>query len=108
MHALPARSTGVEPLLVVDATAAAPYLPLDLDTMGADVMVISGSAWGGTAVGAMVFRTPELLDRLPAVSFDAAARGPERLEIGDGGGHVERTIDTVARLCDGICDLRSH
>jgi cysteine desulfurase family protein (TIGR01976 family) len=83
VHALPAPTSGVEPLMVVDATAAAPYLPLDMETMGADVMVISGAAWGGTAVGAMVFRSPELLDRLPAVSFDAAARGPERLEIGD-------------------------
>ena len=69
--------------MVVDATAAAPYLPLDLETMGADVMVLSAGAWGGPSVGALVFRTPELLDRLPAVSFDAAARGPERLEVGD-------------------------
>lgn len=83
VHALPHRGTGVEPLVVVDACAAAPYLPLDLETMGADVMVLSAAAWGGPCVGALVFRTPDLLDRLPAASLDASAKGPERLEVGD-------------------------
>ena len=83
VHALPHRGTGVEPLIVVDASAAAPYLPLDLDTMGSDVMVLSAAAWGGPSVGALVFRTPDLLDRLPAASLDGSARGPERLEVGD-------------------------
>ncbi|MDD7940927.1 cysteine desulfurase-like protein [Actinomycetospora lutea] len=83
VHALPQPGAGIEPLMVVDATAAAPFLPLDLDTMGADIMVLSAAAWGGPPVGALVFRNPELLDRLPAVSLDASAKGPERLEIGD-------------------------
>lgn len=83
VRALPTPNTGIEPLMVVDASAAAPYLPLDMDTMGTDVVVLSAAAWGGPAVGALVFRTPELLDRLPTASFDAAARGPERLEVGD-------------------------
>ena len=83
VHALRQYGTGIEPLMVVDATAAAPFLPLDLDTMGADIMVLSAAAWGGPPVGALVFRNPELLDRLPAASLDASAKGPERLEIGD-------------------------
>lgn len=83
VHALPQPQAGIEPLMVVDACAAAPYLPLDLETMGADVMVLSAAAWGGPSVGALVFRNPDLLDRLPAVSLDASARGPERLELGD-------------------------
>lgn len=58
--------------MVVDASAAAPFLPLDLETLGADVMVVGANAWGGPDVGAMVFRNPELLDRLPAVAPDAA------------------------------------
>ncbi len=71
------------PLMVVDAGAAAPYLPLDLETMGADVVAVSGSSWGGPAVGALAFRTPALLDRLPCAALHAGARGPERLELGD-------------------------
>lgn len=83
VHALPAPGTGIEPLMVVDACAAAPYLPLDVETMGADVMVLAATAWGGPPVGALVFRTPDLLDRLPPASLDGSARGPERLELGD-------------------------
>jgi cysteine desulfurase family protein (TIGR01976 family) len=104
VHALPTPSSGVEPLMVVDASAAAPYLPLDLDTMGADVMVLSAAAWGGPSVGALVFRQPELLDRLPAVSYDAAARGPERLELGDAPvallAGLAASVDHLAELDD--------
>ena len=105
VHALPERSDGIEPLIVVDAAAAAPYLPLDLETMGADVMVLSASAWGGPPVGALVFRTPELLDRLPAASLDPGARGPERLEVGDAPyamlAGLVASVDYLADLDDG-------
>jgi cysteine desulfurase family protein (TIGR01976 family) len=69
-------------LRVVDASAAAPYLPLDMTTMGADVMLVSASAWGGPPVAAMAFRQPTLLDRLPSCAIEPSARGPERLELG--------------------------
>jgi cysteine desulfurase len=110
--------------MVVDASAAAPYLPMDMDTMGADVMVLSAAAWGGPALGALVFRTPELLDRLPAVSFDGAARGPERLEVGDASyallAGLVASVDHLADLDDrasgsrrdriltSMSSLRSH
>ena len=69
-------------LVVVDATYAAPFVPLDLQELGADIMVLSAQAWGGPAVGALVFRDPELLERLPSASLEANARGPARLELG--------------------------
>ncbi|AXB45856.1 cysteine desulfurase-like protein [Amycolatopsis albispora] len=69
-------------LVVVDATYAAPFVPLDLQALGADIMVLSAQAWGGPAVGALAFRDPELLERLPSVSLEAAARGAARLELG--------------------------
>jgi selenocysteine lyase/cysteine desulfurase len=75
-----ARQAGA--LLVVDASYAAPFLPLDLPTLGADVIVLSASAWGGPPVGALVFREPALLDRLPSCSLEPDAKGPERLELG--------------------------
>lgn len=69
-------------LRVVDASAAAPHLPLDIATMGADVLTVSASAWGGPPVAAMAFRQPSLLDRLPSCAIEPSARGPERLELG--------------------------
>ncbi|RZQ62020.1 cysteine desulfurase-like protein [Amycolatopsis suaedae] len=69
-------------LVVVDATYAAPFVSLDLPALGADVMVLSAQSWGGPAVGALVFRDPELLERLPSASLEPGARGPARLELG--------------------------
>ncbi|HEY2725280.1 MAG TPA: cysteine desulfurase-like protein [Pseudonocardiaceae bacterium] len=69
-------------MVVVDASGAAPFMPLDVTGMGADVIAVSGSAWGGPPVAALAFRDPRLLDRLPSCALDPAARGPERLELG--------------------------
>ncbi|NLG55318.1 MAG: aminotransferase class V-fold PLP-dependent enzyme, partial [Rhodococcus sp.] len=68
--------------VVVDAAAAAPYAHIDLDELGADVVAVNAPAWGGPQVGALAFRDPSLLDRIPAVSLNPFARGPERLEVG--------------------------
>lgn len=68
--------------VVVDATYAAPFMPLDLNSFGADVMVVSALSWGGPSVGALIFRDPEMLERLPSVSLESNARGPARLELG--------------------------
>jgi cysteine desulfurase family protein (TIGR01976 family) len=75
-----ARAVGA--LMIVDGSSAAPFLPMDIGSIGADVLTLSASAWGGPPVGAMVFRDPALLGRLPSSSLDPGARGPERLELG--------------------------
>ena len=69
-------------LVVVDASSAAPFLPLDITAMGADVVAVNASAWGGPPIGALVFRDPALLDELPPVAVAPGTRGPERLELG--------------------------
>jgi cysteine desulfurase len=69
-------------MVVVDASAAAPFLPLDINAMGADVIALNASAWGGPPVGALVFRDPAAIDQLPAAALEPGARGPERLELG--------------------------
>ncbi|MBB2933423.1 cysteine desulfurase family protein (TIGR01976 family) [Amycolatopsis bartoniae] len=69
-------------MVVVDATYAAPFLPLDLPELGADVIVVSAQSWGGPAVGALAFRDPEMIERLPTASLDPEVRGPGRLELG--------------------------
>jgi cysteine desulfurase family protein (TIGR01976 family) len=75
-----ARHAGA--LVIVDASSAAPFLPVDMATLGADIVVLSASAWGGPPVGALVFRDPALIDRLPSCSLEPGAKGPERLELG--------------------------
>lgn len=69
-------------LVVADANYATPFVPLDIAASGADVLVVSGAAWGGPAVGALVFKDPDLIDRLPSAALDPRARGPARLEVG--------------------------
>lgn len=98
------RIHGMDGILVVDASAVAPYRFLDIDEMGADVIAVSGPAWGGAPAGALVFRDPSLLDRLPSMSLNPRARGVERLEVG---GHqyamlagLEASIDYLANLDD--------
>lgn len=76
------QATNHGTLCVVDASAAAPFLPLDVGTLGADVLVMNASAWGGPPVAAMVFRQPTLLDRLPSLSLEPHPRGADRLELG--------------------------
>lgn len=69
-------------LLVVDAIGAAPYALLDIEELKADVVALSATSWGGPQVGALVFRDPSFLDRIPAMSLNPYARGAERLEVG--------------------------
>ncbi|CAM2978835.1 cysteine desulfurase-like protein [Skermania piniformis] len=68
-------------LLVVDGAGAAPYAYLDIRQLGADVLALSAQAWGGPPVGALVFRDPAFLDRIPSMSLDPYATGPARLEL---------------------------
>ncbi|GAB3135402.1 cysteine desulfurase-like protein [Tsukamurella serpentis] len=70
-------------LVVVDATSAAPYELLDIERLGADVLLVSANRWGGPQVAAMVFRDPTIFDRLRPVNPDPAAQGPERFELGE-------------------------
>lgn len=75
-----ARSAGA--VVVVDASGAAPFGPLDANAIGADVLAVSGSAWGGPPVSALAFRDPRVLRSLPSCSLDPDAQGAERLELG--------------------------
>ncbi|MGC4933213.1 aminotransferase class V-fold PLP-dependent enzyme [Gordonia sp. DT30] len=76
-----ARAREVGAMVVVDASSAAPYLPLDIGELGADVVVVSAERWGGPRMAAMVFAEPRAIDRLNTMSADPLAVGPGRLEI---------------------------
>lgn len=97
-------------LIVVDAAGAAPYAHVDIEQLGADVVAVNASAWGGPQVGALVFSDPTLLDRIPSMSLNPFAKGSERLEVS---GHqygllagVVSSIDYLAGLDDTASGTR--
>lgn len=103
-----ARAAGA--LVVVDASSAAPFVPMDITAMGADAIAVSATAWGGPAVGALAFADPALLDRLPACSLDPNTYGPERLELGQHAypllAGLVASIDYLAILDEGATGTR--
>lgn len=97
-------------LLVADAVGAAPYALIDIEELNADVVALSAPAWGGPAVGALVFRDPAFLDRIPSMSLNPYAKGAERLEVG---GHqygllagLTNSIDYLAGLDEAAAGSR--
>ncbi|WP_026918469.1 aminotransferase class V-fold PLP-dependent enzyme [Gordonia shandongensis] len=66
--------------LLVDATTAAAYVPLSIDELGADAVLVSAERWGGPRVAALAFADPGQLSLLTRVSAWPSAHGPERLE----------------------------
>jgi cysteine desulfurase len=96
--------------VVVDASSAAPFVPLDINTIGADVIAVSAHAWGGPAVGALAFADPAVLDRLPSGSIDPRAVGPARLELGDNAypllAGLVASVDYLAELDDAATGTR--
>nr|WP_296770723.1 cysteine desulfurase-like protein [Rhodococcus sp. (in: high G+C Gram-positive bacteria)] len=104
------RVHAVGGLIVVDAAGAAPYAHVDIEELGADIVAVNASAWGGPQVGALVFRDPELLDKIPSMSLNPFAKGAERLEVA---GHqyallagVVSSIDYLANLDDSATGTR--
>jgi cysteine desulfurase family protein (TIGR01976 family) len=64
-------------LVVVEAGAAVPYLPLDLDDLGADLLHLSAASFGGPTVAALAAR-PGLFHALAA---SRRLPPPDRLEL---------------------------
>ncbi|MFF0816182.1 cysteine desulfurase-like protein [Rhodococcus sp. NPDC003318] len=89
-------------LLVADAVAAAPYAHVDIHELGADVVAVSGPSWGGPQIGALVFRDPALIDRIPSISLNPTARGPERLELA---GHQYALLAGLTASIDYLANL---
>ncbi|MGC0366975.1 cysteine desulfurase family protein (TIGR01976 family) [Rhodococcus sp. 27YEA15] len=89
-------------LMVVDAVGAAPYAHVDIAELGADVVAVSAPSWGGPQAGALVFRDPGLLDRIPAMSLNPYARGAERLEVG---AHQFALLSGLTASIDFLADL---
>ncbi|MEU6580106.1 cysteine desulfurase-like protein [Nocardia sp. NPDC046763] len=89
-------------LLVADCFGAAPYALLDIDELNADVIALSAPAWGGPQIGALVFRDPAFLDRIPSMSLNPYAKGAERLEVG---GHQYALLAGLTTSIDYLASL---
>lgn len=104
-------------LLVVDVNSYAPYRPVVLDELKADVVALDVSSLGGPSVGALVFRDQKTLRSLvPYFKAKDVVRGPsleearELLEIGGVSegllGAVPEAVDHLAALDDGVRGTR--
>jgi cysteine desulfurase family protein (TIGR01976 family) len=103
-----ARAAGA--LVVVDASSAAPFVPLDIKAIGADVIAVNASAWGGPTVGALAFADPALLERLPSDALSPNQTGPGRLELGQHAypllAGLVASVDYLASLDDAATGSR--
>lgn len=66
--------------VLVDATDLAPYYPVSMSKLGADIMLVDASVWGGPEVAALVFRDVQMFSRLTNLNFHRSAQGAQRLE----------------------------
>nr|WP_120492798.1 aminotransferase class V-fold PLP-dependent enzyme [Corynebacterium lactis] len=98
--------------VLVDATDMAPYQPVSMVEMGADIMLVDASAWGGPEVSALVFRDPAMFARLASLSFDRQATGVGRIEVSPVSpallGGVSESVQHLANLDARARGSRRH
>ncbi|MEJ6018692.1 aminotransferase class V-fold PLP-dependent enzyme [Corynebacterium sp. H113] len=67
--------------VLVDASAYAASRIIDMDKLGADIVLLDAAAWGGPDVSALVFRDPSMFERMTPMWASQSVQGPQRLEI---------------------------
>jgi len=92
-------------IVAVDAVHAVPHIPVDRDTIGADVITCSAYKFFGPHVGVTAIRR-ELFEGLDVYRLDPApAHVPDKLETGtqnhEGIAGVNGAIDFIASLGEG-------
>jgi len=104
--AIARRAHQVGALVYVDGAHATPHQPIELASLGADLIATSAYKWGGPHVGAVV-GTPAALDRLslgdPAEAADRLELGSLPLELLAG---VVAAVDHLAGLDDRVVGAR--
>ncbi|GAB91862.1 cysteine desulfurase-like protein [Gordonia rhizosphera] len=112
VSAIAAQARAAGAITVVDATCAAPYLPVDIGELDADIVVVSAERWGGPRIAAMAFRDVAMMDRLRTLSMDPRALGPARLEpephVGALLTGLVASIEHLAALDDEATGSRRH
>jgi cysteine desulfurase family protein (TIGR01976 family) len=107
--AIAARAHDAGALVYVDAVHAAPHEFLDVTAMGADFLAVSGYAFCGPHVSAVVAH-PDLLDQLePDRLLPAPDRVPERFEEGTPPFELYAGLAAAVDHLAGLCvDARNH
>jgi cysteine desulfurase family protein (TIGR01976 family) len=93
-------------LVVVDAGAALPHLPLDLAALGADLIAVSATTFGGPTVAAIAARPGLLLEMEGELDLPVPQRfelGPLPIELLDG---FTAAVDHLAGLDEGATGSR--
>lgn len=67
--------------VLVDASDIAAYRDVSMSKLGADIMLVDTSVLGGPEVAALVFKNPEMFERMTSLSYVPNARGVERIEV---------------------------
>lgn len=66
--------------VVVDASAYAPYRPIDIENWGADMVLVDCAALGGPDIAALILRDESMFLRLTQLNQEAQPRTPQALE----------------------------
>ncbi|MDT4907265.1 MAG: hypothetical protein QOD31_624 [Pseudonocardiales bacterium] len=85
-------------LVIVDAGAALPHMPLDLAALGADLIAVSAASFGGPTVAAIAARPGLLLEMEGELALPVPQRfelGPLPIELLDG---LTAAVDHLAGL----------
>jgi cysteine desulfurase family protein (TIGR01976 family) len=85
-------------LVIVDAGAALPHMPLDISALGADLLALAVEGFGGPTVGAVVAREGLLYE----LDEDSAASVPQRYEMGS---LPVELLDGVVAAVDHLASL---
>lgn len=87
--------------VLVDASAYAPYRPLDLDAWGADIAAVDMAQFGGPEIAALIFRDVAMFKRLDREALE--------LEVSPGlAGGVPATVEHYASLVEGAAGRSSR
>jgi cysteine desulfurase family protein (TIGR01976 family) len=93
-------------LVIVDAGAAVPHLPLSLNELGADLLSFNAASFGGPTVAAIAARAGLLHDidgELPLPAPQRFESGPLPVELLDG---LTAAVDHLAELSPGLPGTR--
>jgi cysteine desulfurase family protein (TIGR01976 family) len=88
-------------LVIVDAGAALPHLPLDVGAMGADLLAVSVTTFGGPTMAALAARPGLLLE----MEGDVHMPVPQRFEFGP---LPVELLDGCTAAVDHLADLDEH
>ena len=88
--------------LIADLTALAPYRPVHMNDLGADIALIDFAALGGPEVAALILRDTSMFLRLKEGTFDHLRVAPALL------GAVAPTVDHLAGLDADAPGNRRH